>query len=88
MKASVAPFTPDAVERATGVKPETLGVLAGLLAKAERPLILAEGMGYQDPKAYETAKAANLLCSLFPGSRQTIDFSSPSSFPMLSGLTV
>ena len=79
LKASLAPFTPDAVERATGVKPETLGILAGLLAKAERPLILAEGMGYQDPKAYETAVAANLLCSLFPGSRQTIDFSSPSS---------
>ena len=79
LKASVAPFTPDAVERVTGVKPETLGMLAELLAKAERPLILAEGMGYQDPKAYETAKAANLLCSLFPGSRQTIDFSDPSS---------
>jgi molybdopterin-containing oxidoreductase family iron-sulfur binding subunit len=79
LRASVAPFTPDAVERATGVKPETLHMLAGLLAKAERPLILAEGMGYQDPKAYETAKAANLLCSLFPGNRQVIDFSDPSS---------
>ncbi len=79
LKASVDPFTPDVVERAAGVKPETLQTLARMLAKAERPLILAEGLGFQDPRAYETAKAANLLISLFPGSRQTIDFSSPSS---------
>ena len=79
LKASVTPFTPDVVERATGVKPETLLMIAGLLAKAESPLILAEGMGYQDPEAYETAVAANLLLALFPGSRQTIDFSIPSA---------
>ena len=79
LMASVAPFTPDAVGRATGVKPELLVALAGQLARAKRPLILAEGMGYQDPTAYETAVAANLLCSFFPGSRHTIDFSSPSS---------
>jgi anaerobic selenocysteine-containing dehydrogenase/Fe-S-cluster-containing dehydrogenase component len=79
LKARVAPFTPDAVERATGVKPDLLAGLAAQLARAERPLILAEGMGYQDPKAYETALAANLLLNLFPGSLQTIDFSSRSS---------
>ena len=79
LKASVAPFTPDAVERVTGVKPDLLAALAGQLTRARRPLILAEGLGYQDPKAYETAVAANLLCSLFPGNLQTIDFSSRSS---------
>src|SRR5271157_1635243 len=79
LKASVAPFTPDAVKRATGVKPDLLAALAGQLARAQRPLILAEGLGYQDPKAYETAVAANMLCSFFPGNLQTTDFSSPSS---------
>ncbi len=77
--ASVEAFTPDMVERVTGVKPDLLASIAAQLGRARRPLILAEGMGYQDPAAYETAVAANLLCSLFPGEGQTIDFSSPSS---------
>jgi anaerobic selenocysteine-containing dehydrogenase/Fe-S-cluster-containing dehydrogenase component len=79
LKAEVAPFTPRAVEEATGVKMAVLETLADRFARSERPLVLAEGMGYQDPKACETAVAANLLCSLFPGSRQAIDFSSPSA---------
>ena len=80
---AIAQFTPDAVEKATGVKAALLEALAGQLTRAEQPLILAEGMGYQDPNAFDTAVAANLICSLFPRSIKAIDFSSPSA---LSGV--
>ena len=58
------------------MKKEVLHLLAAAYMKAERPLALAEGMGYQDPMALDTARAANLLSRLVPGSAETIDFSS------------
>ena len=76
---SLKEFTPEFVEKSTGVKKETLNNLAVSFMKATRPLVLAEGMGYQDLRALDTAKAANLLCSLVPGSRDTIDFFNPSA---------
>ena len=79
LRSSLGPFTPDVVEKATGVKPETLTMLAARFARARKPLVLAEGMTYQDPVAFETAVAANLLCSLKPGSLETFDFSDPPS---------
>ena len=76
-------FTPRAVAERTGVKEEALKSLAAAFMKAERPLVLAEGMTYQDPEALVTARAANLLSGLRPGSMEAIDFSAPSS---LSGV--
>ena len=67
------------MEERTGVKAETLKTIAQHFSRAKRPLALAEGMGFQDPAALETAVAANILCTLIPGSQQLLDFSQPLS---------
>ncbi|HSO72910.1 MAG TPA: molybdopterin dinucleotide binding domain-containing protein, partial [Thermodesulfobacteriota bacterium] len=46
----------------------------------ERPLVLAEGQGLSGPRAFEAAVAANLLCLVKPGTRQTMDFDSKSAY--------
>lgn len=79
LKSSVAAFTPDMVRHATGVDEEALTMLARRFSQAQKPLVLAQGMAYQDPQALETAVAANILCSLNEGSREAVDFSDPSS---------
>jgi anaerobic selenocysteine-containing dehydrogenase/Fe-S-cluster-containing dehydrogenase component len=79
LRTALADFTPEFVEKNAGVKKETVNSLAAFFMKAAKPLVLAEGLGYQDLRALDTVKAANLLCSLVPGSRDTIDFSSPSA---------
>ena len=84
LRTALADFSPEFVEKNSGVKKETLNNLAAAFMKATRPLVLAEGMGYQDPLALETAKAASLLCSLVPGSGATIDFSSPSTLSQVA----
>lgn len=76
---AVADFTPELVESRTGVKRETLDSLAEMFSRAKRPLVLAEGMGYQGLRPSETAVAANLLCSLVPASSEMTDFSSRSA---------
>jgi molybdopterin-containing oxidoreductase family iron-sulfur binding subunit len=79
LRTAVADFSTGVVEKLTGVREEMLHKLAASFMKAERPLVLAEGMGYQDVFALNTARAANLLCRLVLGSRKTIDFSVPSA---------
>jgi molybdopterin-containing oxidoreductase family iron-sulfur binding subunit len=41
-------------------------------------------MAFQDADAYETAVAANLLCTVLPGSRQLLDFSHPMSLGQIA----
>jgi anaerobic selenocysteine-containing dehydrogenase/Fe-S-cluster-containing dehydrogenase component len=79
VKAKVEGITPEGVQARTGVSRETLHFLAQRFVQAKRPLVLAEGLSGSDLQATETAIAANLLCALFPGSRQTLDLSDPSS---------
>ena len=74
LPADISAFTPGVVEERTGVKPDTLKKIALHFLRAKQPLALAEGMGFQDPAALETAVAANLLCTLSPGSRELLDF--------------
>ena len=75
VKAAVKDFTPQLIEERTGVKTGVLNNLASSFIKARRPLALAEGTGCGDLRALDTARATNLLCSLTPGTRETIDFS-------------
>ena len=79
LKNMVGEFTPEAVERRTGVKKEVLRSLAAAFVRAKRPLALAQGMTCQDGHALKTARAANLLSSLKPESMEAIDFGAPSS---------
>ena len=79
LRALVSDFTPEFVQNRIGVKKQMLDALAASFIRAKRPLVLAEGMGYQDLQALDTARAANLLCSLVPGSHETIDFSGRSA---------
>ncbi len=72
--ADISAFTPGVVEARAGVQPDTLKKIAQHFLRARRPLALAEGMGFQDMSALETAVAANLLCTLSPGSRDLLDF--------------
>ncbi len=79
LKAAVSAFTPESVIKATGVKKEMLDSLVSAFLKASRPLALAEGLGLQDLTPLTTARAANLLCRLAPGSSELIDFATPSA---------
>jgi len=72
-------LSPETVEGRTGVKVQTLRMVAEKFSKAKRPLALAEGLFCADTRATETAIAANLLCALSADARQTIDFDDPSS---------
>ena len=76
---ALAHIVPEMIAERTGVKKETLFALANLFMQAKRPLVLAEGLGYEGPHAYETACAANLLNCLKPGTMEAIDFSAVSS---------
>jgi anaerobic selenocysteine-containing dehydrogenase/Fe-S-cluster-containing dehydrogenase component len=75
LRAMVREFTPEFVEKRTGVRKGTLNEIAALFMHAKRPLALAEGLGYQDPRAFDTAVAANILSGPTPGKEETIDFS-------------
>jgi anaerobic selenocysteine-containing dehydrogenase/Fe-S-cluster-containing dehydrogenase component len=79
LKSKVAEISPEAVQGRTGVSKEMMDSLARRFLQAKRPLVLAEGISGSDFHATETAIAANLLCALLPGSRQTLDLSDPSS---------
>ena len=58
----------------TGVKEETLRSLAGNFAHAKTPLALAGGATCSGAHATEAAVAANLLCTVVPGTRKAFDF--------------
>ena len=47
--------------------------------QAKNPLILAEGLSCSEAQATETAIAANLLCTLLPGTRRTLNLDDPSA---------
>ncbi len=80
-----APWSLDAIGARSGLDPDLLRKLARAFARARKPLALAGGLSVQGPNATETAVAANLLCSLNPGSEQTIDFGSTSSCTSAAG---
>jgi len=69
-------WTLSAIASKSGVKEMTLRTLAQQLSRARKPLALA-GSGLLNPT--ETATAANLLCSLVPGSQEIIDWENLSS---------
>jgi anaerobic selenocysteine-containing dehydrogenase/Fe-S-cluster-containing dehydrogenase component len=75
LKSSLSPFTSEYVRSRTGVQKEALEMLAGSFVKAKKPLVLAEGLGCQDPEALDSAIAAGFLSRLGPGGRHVIDVS-------------
>lgn len=78
VKAFTSGLSMEAITGRTGIPEETLRLMALQFSRAERPLALAEGLSFSIPNATETAVAANLLCSVHPGSRKAIDFQNPS----------
>lgn len=80
LKALVAAWPIGRITAKTGVKAQLIREIAHRFADAERPLALAEGLSLSCPNATATAIAANLLCSLKPGSQHTIDFSGASAY--------
>ena len=73
-------FSLEGISQRTGVQAPVIRDLARRFIRAERPLALAEGQGLSGPQAFEAAVAANLLCLVKPGTRQAIDFNSPSVY--------
>jgi anaerobic selenocysteine-containing dehydrogenase/Fe-S-cluster-containing dehydrogenase component len=70
-------FPLEGISRKTRAPIAIIRDLARRFNQAQRPLALAEGLGLSGPQALETAVVANLLCLLKPGTRETIDFTSP-----------
>ncbi|HSR10705.1 MAG TPA: molybdopterin-dependent oxidoreductase, partial [Thermodesulfobacteriota bacterium] len=83
---SVREFSQSQLKRETGVDEATIRSIAAMLTRSKRPLVIAEGLNCSDPQAAKTAAAANLLCSMFPGSRSLIDFADYSSLSFASPL--
>jgi molybdopterin-containing oxidoreductase family iron-sulfur binding subunit len=73
LKATVRPWTRSAIEKMTGVKAETITVLARAFVQARNPLALAGCFSGERP--VETAVAADLLCLIKQGTHRTMDFS-------------
>ena len=88
LKAAVAPWPLEKITDKTGLSGPLLQKVAHRFAKANRPLALAEGFSTSCPHARETAVAANLLCCLKPGTQQTIDFSSTSTYGDVARIAV
>ena len=70
---------PEMIENRAGVKKALLQEVVRKFAESRRPLVLAEGLSCADPRATETAIAANALCAISRGIQETIDFSDPSA---------
>lgn len=79
-------FPLDRISRKTGVETQAIRDLAQRFVRAKRPLALAEGQGLSGPRALEAALVADLLCLIKPGSRQAIDFASPSALDQTTPL--
>lgn len=77
LRSAVHAWSPETTEQATGVKQETLSLLARSVAQAKKPLFLAGSFSGTQPT--ETAIAANLLCLVKQGTRRTMDFTNPSA---------
>jgi len=74
-----AEITPEVIETRAGVSRSLMNSLVLKFVQAKKPLILSSGLSFIDPRATETAVAANLLCTLLPGTRQTLDPDDPSA---------
>jgi molybdopterin-containing oxidoreductase family iron-sulfur binding subunit len=72
------------IEARSGVEEAILRKLARTFARARRPLALAGGLSSSGTHATETAVGANLLCTLLPGTEETIDFAKRSSLGTVS----
>jgi anaerobic selenocysteine-containing dehydrogenase/Fe-S-cluster-containing dehydrogenase component len=80
LRSTLEGFTWEGIQRKTGVQVPTIRDLARRFSRAQKPLALAEGLGFSGPQALDAAVAANLLCLVKPGSLEAIDFSSPSAY--------
>jgi anaerobic selenocysteine-containing dehydrogenase/Fe-S-cluster-containing dehydrogenase component len=80
LTALVAAWPMERITGKTGIQAQLIRDIAHRFVDAERPLALAEGLSLSCPNATATAISANLLCSLKPGSQQTIDFSGASAY--------
>jgi anaerobic selenocysteine-containing dehydrogenase/Fe-S-cluster-containing dehydrogenase component len=87
LSAMASGFTPEVVSKRTGVDRDTLHRLAGRFMTAKKPLVLAEGMGYQDTHPLDTARAAILLSSLVPGNHGAIDLANPSALSSVTPIS-
>jgi molybdopterin-containing oxidoreductase family iron-sulfur binding subunit len=78
----VKDFSLETIAAQTGVSLQMFKILAQQFSGAQRPLALAGSAGL-----YPTAAgvAANLLCSIIPGSREAIDFAHPSAISQVMG---
>ena len=79
LKARVGEITPEVIEAKAGVSRTMMNSLTQKFAQAKNPLILAEGLSCSEAQATETAIAANLLCTLLPGTRRTLNLDDPSA---------
>ena len=68
------------VSAVTGVSVETIRTIARRFTEAKRPLALAEGLPLSLPESTQTAVAANLLCTLVPGTMEAMDFAHPTAY--------
>jgi anaerobic selenocysteine-containing dehydrogenase/Fe-S-cluster-containing dehydrogenase component len=75
----VAPFSLETISSATGVERGVVEKIAERFGRARRPLALAQGLAFSDPRVTETAIAANLLCALKPEASSLMDFEQEST---------
>ncbi len=80
LRSMIEPFSIKEISKRTGVRMETLHLLARTFAKSKKPLALSEGLSISNSNALATSVATNLLCTGSPGIRETIDFESLSSY--------
>jgi anaerobic selenocysteine-containing dehydrogenase/Fe-S-cluster-containing dehydrogenase component len=71
---TAAAFPLERIATLSGVDESEIRNIGRRFARAERPLAIAQGLSFAEPRALETAVAANLLCTLNPGTADLIDF--------------
>ncbi|MBI5015480.1 MAG: 4Fe-4S dicluster domain-containing protein [Deltaproteobacteria bacterium] len=79
LEEAVGSWTAAGLAARSGVDEGVLRSVARSFAQASRPLVLADGLPYGGPRAAEAARAANLLCTLKPGTRETVRWSGASA---------
>ena len=79
LRAKAADITPEVIETRAGISKSRMHSLVLKFVQAKRPLVLSSGLSFTDPQATETAVAANLLCTLLPGTREALDLDDPSA---------
>ncbi|MEW6667774.1 MAG: molybdopterin dinucleotide binding domain-containing protein [Thermodesulfobacteriota bacterium] len=76
---TVEAFPLDLIAALSGVDQAVIRKIARRFSQAARPLAIAQGLSFAEPHALETALAANLLCTLAPGTADLIDFEQASA---------